>query len=127
MSLKIYQTNAIAKISEFFIGYQRQLAVIDQVRNVNPDTALTMESSDQSGGQFKLITRNQYFEYLNLGNKFYPNITIKAPTGAGKTLLSQKMTDLISLNFTSTPSQKLTNTSTLKFRRFSFSNLENPT
>jgi hypothetical protein len=86
MPLKIYQTNAIAKISEFFTGYQKQLGLVEQLRAISPDAALTMEASDQSGGQFKLITGHSYFEYLNLGNKFYPNITIKAPTGAGKTL-----------------------------------------
>lgn len=88
MSLKIYQTNAIAKISEFFIGYQKQLGLIEQLRAVSPEAAFTMEGMDQGAGQFQLITGNQYFSYLNLGNKFYPNITIKAPTGAGKTLLA---------------------------------------
>jgi Rad3-related DNA helicase len=88
MPLKIYQTNAIAKISEFFTGYQKQLGVIEQLRAISPESAFTMEGMDQGASQFQLITGNQYFSYLNLGNKFYPNITIKAPTGAGKTLMA---------------------------------------
>ena len=88
MSLKIYQTNAIAKISEFFTGYQKQLGLIDQLKVFSPDAAFTLENMDQGSSQFQLITRDQYFSYLNLSSKFYPNITIKAPTGAGKTLLA---------------------------------------
>ena len=88
MSLKIYQQNTITKIEEFFLQYKKKLNDLDSLKINYPDLASSFSNDDISNNIFTQITGCGYFSYKNQSGSFYPNLTIKAPTGAGKTIIA---------------------------------------
>ena len=89
MGLKQYQKNTIKTIEEFFAEYKSAQIAVAKLREVSPEHAVTIASQDFSRAIFSSIKPSiNYFSYSNPEGQYYPNLTIKAPTGAGKTLLA---------------------------------------